>query len=288
MSPLLANPYTLALGGAASTFLIVLSTIPTPSSMANRLNKLEKVKEKDLFQRNMIIQQIVTKERQMQTKQRLVEAGWYNLSPTQMTIRGMGALGLGTVVGIALWLLAGNSVLGIMLGLFTALVAWRLPSFLLSRAIKKRKEEISRELPDFLDLLSTTVEAGLALNAALIQATEAAQGSLKAELQSTLSEIKLGRSRADALTAMADRVNEQSVTTMVTAVVQAEKLGSNLTVVLQELAKDTRDRRWMLAEETAAKLPIKMIIPMALFMIPSLYLMIFGPVIAQTVTNWGK
>ena len=84
---------------------------------------------------------------------------------------------------------------------------------------------------------------------------------------------------------MAERVNEDSTTTMVTAVVQAEKLGSNLSVVLGELAKETRDRRWMRAEEKAAQLPIKMILPMALFMIPSLYLMIFGPVIARAVSG---
>jgi tight adherence protein C len=81
-------------------------------------------------------------------------------------------------------------------------------------------------------------------------------------------------------------VNEQALTTMVMAIVQAEKLGSNLTTVLQELAKDTRDRRWVLAEERAAKLPVTMIIPMALFMIPSLYLMIFGPVVAELIRQF--
>ncbi len=82
---------------------------------------------------------------------------------------------------------------------------------------------------------------------------------------------------------MADRVNENSLTMTVSAIVQAEKLGSDLASILHELAKESRDRRWMRAEEKAAQLPIKMIIPMALFMIPSLYLMIFGPVIAQFV-----
>ena len=72
---------------------------------------------------------------------------------------------------------------------------------------------------------------------------------------------------------------------MVTAIVQAEKLGSNLSDVLGELAKEIRDRRWSRAEEKASHLPVKMILPMGLFMIPSLYLMIFGPVIARLVTN---
>lgn len=72
---------------------------------------------------------------------------------------------------------------------------------------------------------------------------------------------------------------------MVTAIVQAEKLGSNLSLVLKDLAKDTRERRWVVAEEKAAKLPVLMLIPMALFMIPSLYIMIFGPVAAVLIQS---
>lgn len=277
----LINQYTVAASGAASAFLIALSTVPTRSPLAARIEKLQKINTPSIPQRNLLIQQIVTKEQQDKTQQRLNEAGWYHVTPMAMALRGIGALGVGGAAGAGLWLLVQNSMFGALLGVFVALVAWRMPNIMLARAIKKRKETIGRDLPDFLDLLSTTVEAGLALNAAMIQAAEAATGPLRAELDSMLSEIRLGRSRADALTSMADRVNEPAMTTMVTAIVQAEKLGSNLTLVLQELAKDTRDRRWLLAEERAAKLPVTMIIPMALFMIPSLYLMIFGPVAAQ-------
>jgi tight adherence protein C len=116
-----------------------------------------------------------------------------------------------------------------------------------------------------------------------VHAVNATRGALKAELESMLSEVRLGRPRSDAFNALAERCNEDSLTTMVTAIVQSERLGSNLSEVLRELAKDTRDRRWMHAEERASHLPIKMILPMALFMIPSLYVMIFGPVIAHLV-----
>jgi tight adherence protein C len=178
-----------------------------------------------------------------------------------------------------------NNVLGTIIGVLVALVGWRVPSIMLSQAIKARKESIGRDLPEFLDLLSTTVQAGLSLNAAMIQSADATTGPLHSELTSTLSEIRLGRSREEALNAMADRANENSLTMTVSAIVQAEKLGTDLTDVLHELAKESRDRRWMRAEEKAAQLPIKMIIPMALFMIPSLYLMIFGPVIAEFVEH---
>lgn len=279
------SPYAIAGCGAISAFLIVFSAFPARSPMAARLKKLEKITEKSVHQRITIIEQIVTKERQSRLQQQLIEAGWYGVTPIAMTMRGIGALGIGGIACLMSFMLFGGSMMGVLLGALTALVAWRVPSIMLSRAVKARKESVRRELPDFLDFLATTVQAGLALNAALVQATDATRGALRAELTSMLAEIRLGRPRSDAFNALAERVNDDSTTTMVTAIVQAEKLGSNLTQVLTELSREIRDRRWLLAEEKAAQLPIKMILPMALFMIPSLYLMIFGPVIARVVQN---
>jgi tight adherence protein C len=279
------SPYVIAASGMASAFLIVVSAFPARSPMAARLKKLDRVSEKSAAQRITIIEQVVTKERQSRLHQRLVEAGWYGVTPLAMVMRSIGTLGIGVAAAVLLFLAHPNNIFSIVIGIFTSLIGWRIPNIMLSRAVKARKSDIQKELPDFLDLLATTVQAGLALNAALVQAVDATRGALREELRSTVDEIRLGRPRADALNAMAERVNEDSTTTMVTAVVQAEKLGSNLSVVLGELAKETRDRRWMRAEEKAAQLPIKMILPMALFMIPSLYLMIFGPVIARAVSG---
>jgi tight adherence protein C len=277
------SPILIVIFGAISVFLIVLSAFPANSPMAARIKKLERVSEKSVTQRVTIIDQIVSKERHSRLQHRLIEAGWYGVTPLAMTIRGIGAFGAGVVAGLTIVIVFQSNVLGIVIGVMTALVGWRIPSVMLARALKARKEDIQRELPDFLDLLATTVQAGLALNAALVQAVDAVRGALKEELTSMLAEIRLGRPRADAFNALAERVNEDSTSTMVTAIVQAERLGANLSDVLQELAKEVRDRRWMHAEEKAAQLPIKMILPMALFMIPSLYLMIFGPVIARLV-----
>ena len=264
-------------------FLIAISMVPSKNVLHTRIRKLERVNEQSLSQRTVIINQIVSTEHKSTLQSRLNEAGWYEVTPAALALRGLGAYGIGMSVGALLIVFLHNNVLGGIIGVLVALIGWRVPSIFLSQAIKARKESIGRDLPEFLDLLSTTVQAGLALNAALIESAHASSGPLNAELTSTLSEIRLGRSREEALTAMADRVNENSLTMTVSAIIQAEKLGSDLAGVLQELAKESRDRRWMRAEEKAAQLPIKMIIPMALFMIPSLYLMIFGPVIAQFV-----
>ena len=279
------SPYAVAGCGAISAFLIVFSAYPARSPMAARLKKMERINEKSVHLRLKLIDQIVTKEHNSRLQQQLIEAGWYGVTPVAMTMRGVGALGIGLVACMISLVLFNGNVMGVLTGVFAGLVAWRVPSIMLSRAVKARKESIRRDLPDFLDFLSSTVQAGLALNAALVQATDATRGALRAELTSMLAEIRLGRPRADAFNALADRVNDDSTTTMVTAIVHAEKLGSNLSQVLTELSKEIRDRRWLNAEERAARLPIKMILPMALFMIPSLYLMIFGPVIARVVTG---
>ncbi len=279
------SPAAVAGCGALSAFLLAVSAFPARSPMAARLKKLGRISERSVPQRIKLIDQIVTKERHSRLRQRLIEAGWYGVTPVAMTLRGIGALGIGAVVCLLSLVAFGGNVLGVLGGAFAALVAWRVPSIMLARAVKARKESIRRDLPDFLDFLASTVQAGLALNAALVQATDATRGALRAELTSMLAEIRLGRPRADAFNALAERVNDDSTTTMVTAVVQAEKLGSNLSQVLAELSKEIRDRRWLQAEERAAQLPIKMILPMALFMIPSLYLMIFGPVIARVVSG---
>jgi tight adherence protein C len=278
-------PIAIAFVAAMSIFVLAISMIPTTHVLNTRIQKLERVDEQSLSQRNIVINKIVSNEHKSNLRDRLNEAGVYEVTPAAFTLRGVGMLGVGLIIGIVLILFLHNNVLGGIVGVFIALIGWRMPSILLSRAIKARKESIGRELPEFLDLLSTTVQAGLSLNAAMIQSADATDGPLHTELTSTLSEIRLGRSLEDALNAMADRANENALTMTVAAIVQAERLGSDLANVLQELSKESRDRRWMRAEEKAAQLPIKMIIPMALFMIPSLYLMIFGPVIAEFVSG---
>ena len=161
-----------------------------------------------------------------------------------------------------------------------------LPFSQLKMAVQARKTQLLlRGLPDFLDMLSSTVQAGLAFNAALGYAIEVTTGALREEVHAVLSEIRLGRSRADAMKSMATRVRQQHVSTMVTSIVQAERLGSNLGKVLNELAEEARNKRMMRAEEIAALMPVKMIIPMALFMLPALFVIIFGPVIARYLSN---
>jgi tight adherence protein C len=129
--------------------------------------------------------------------------------------------------------------------------------------------------------LTTTVEAGVSLNGALTVTMEAISGPLAEELKSAMSDVRLGRSRGEALMAMAERVQQTDLLTAVIAIVQAERLGGNIVSVLEEVSVEARETRMMRIEELAAQLPVKMVFPMALFMLPALIVMIFGPVVAN-------
>jgi len=277
----------IALAGGLSIFLLIFSFFPSRNPLALRIEAMEQVTERTHNERKARFAHIFGGNKTGALQARLIEGGWYNVSPTGFSIRGLSGLLFGICAGVLLTVIYHNTAIAII-GVFIALIAWRYPKIALDRAIKSRKASIARALPDFLDMLSSTVQAGLALNAAIIQATETVVGPLKSEMESTLAEIRLGRPRAEALKSLSERVNEPQITVMVTAIVQSDQLGSSVSAMLKELAIDTRHLRWSLAEERAGKLPMKMMLPMGLFMLPSLYVMIFGPIAANIAKEFSK
>ncbi|MGH7755682.1 MAG: type II secretion system F family protein [Vulcanimicrobiaceae bacterium] len=275
--------YIVAISFAISAFLFVQSLIPSKSEVSKRLEELEGLRwDAQSGGRQSALDKLFSENRRGKLKQQLLEAGWYKMTPAKFAFRMIGGCGLGLTTGLGAGFLLNrwDFMAIVIIGVLTFGGAY-LPMSQLRQAIAKRKKELQRGLPDLLDMLATTVSAGLAFNQALGYAHEVATGALHEEINAVLSEIRLGRSRGDALKSMADRVRVLDISTTVTAVVQAERLGSNLSSVLTELADEARNRRMMRAEEIAALMPIKMVIPMALFMLPALFVMIFGPVVAQ-------
>ena len=213
---------------------------------------------------------------------KLQEAGWYTVTPAAMFSRTVTGAVIGAVLGFAAMLYFHKfSPIFVVLCICMAAAGAYFPSGGLNRAIERRKLGLRRELPEFLDVLSTTVDAGVALNAAISAAAQGLHGPLGEELQAALQDIRLGRGRGDALTALAQRVREPDVTTAMIAIVQSERLGASITEVLSALASETRERRFMRAEELAAQLPNKLVFPVGLCMLPALMLLIFGAVIAK-------
>jgi len=237
-------------------------------------------KEASLFKRLMDDKQRHKMARMLQ------EAGWYDVTPHKMLMRSVTGLVAGSTLGAVLIVgLHQHGILGYM-GLAAGMACGAYyPRTKLNGAIAQRKTSVHRELPDFLDMLSTTVQAGVGLNGALATSVDGLQGALGDELRAALQDIRLGRSRADALVAMANRVHEQDLSTTVTAIVQSEQVGASITTLLEQLAAEARERRFLRAEEIAGTLPTKLIFPMALCMLPALFVIIFGSVAASFMAH---
>ena len=158
-----------------------------------------------------------------------------------------------------------------------AAVGFIAPDWILNMKMRSRREEIRSELPDALDLLAVSVEAGLGFDGAVTKLTEHMSGPLIDEFALTLNEIRVGESRQVALKKMAGRVDATELSNFVRAVVQAEQLGISLGRILRVQAADTRLRRQAAAEEKAMKAPIKMLFPTVIFIFPSMFIVFLGP-----------
>ena len=284
----MSTPFYLPLLGSLSAFLLTLSLVPTKNVLTKTLEAYQASTPQRREQST--VEKLVLRSFSGKTvgglSQKLLEAGWYDITPVQIILRVIG----GAIAGIVLVLLFSRSVhlegwLTIFLSITTVVCCAYVPIYLVERAREKRKVEVQRTLPDFLDMVAATVQAGLSVNAALGYAVDAAPGALGSEIREALSEIRLGRSRSEALHAAASRLNQVEFSTTITALTQAERLGANIAKVLTELAEDTRNHRIMMAEEHGAKLPVKMAFPMAFFMLPAIFTVIFGTVIANYLEN---
>lgn len=267
---------------ALSAFLFAHSLIPSKSDVTKRLEELEGLRWDENSTRAQAFEKIFNEQQRSKLQQQLYEAGWYQVTPAKIGSRIVSGAAFGLAIGLTACAYFGLWDIMYLAGVLLLVAGGAyLPMSRLKMAVQKRKSAIQRALPDLLDMLATTVQAGLAFNAALVHAQQIAVGPLGEEIKAVLSEIRLGRTRADALKSMASRVRQEQLSTTVTAVIQAERLGSNLAKVLEELSEETRNRRMNRAEEIANLMPTKMVIPMALFMLPALFVMIFGGVAVQ-------
>jgi tight adherence protein C len=180
---------------------------------------------------------------------------------------GGGLLGAATSGGATTLLL----VVGF--GLF----GYLLPDTYLTKRTRSRRERIAADLPNALDLLAVSVEAGLGFDGAVARLCERIDGPLAEELRLTLQEMRIGESRENALKKLAARADVPAVSSFVRAMVQADQLGMSIGRILRVQANDARLKRQAAAEERAMKAPVKMLIPTVLFIFPAMFLVILGP-----------
>ncbi len=208
-------------------------------------------------------------------------ADWLGVKLLSAIVIGIGALLLLLLVTGGTFIVA---FLGGVVGLMVGFVA---PEFWLGKKIKARSMAMMLQLPDALDLLTISVEAGLGFDAALAKCVEKMEGPLIDEFRQALAEVRMGRSRREALRDVASRADDQSLTNFIGAIVQAEQLGVPIAKVLQIQSQQLRIVRRQRAEEAAAKAPIKMLFPMVGCIFPTIFIVILGPAVITVMGGIG-
>lgn len=174
-----------------------------------------------------------------------------------------------------------GSLLAWATAIIMAFIGFILPSYLLQYAINERQTKIRKALPDTIDLLTVSVEAGVGLDGAMAKVAEKVKGPLTKEMIRALDEIRMGKQRMQALRDMAERIGLPEVRTFVAALFQAEQLGVSIAKVLRVQGETLRSKRSQMARELASKLPVKMLFPLVLFIFPALFIVLLGPAMIQ-------
>jgi tight adherence protein C len=215
----------------------------------------------------------------------LLAAGLYSTSPR--TLVGYRALGL--ICGICLGLLVGPGFLPSLLfaACFGAL-GWILPLTYVRRKGKQRAGIIDREVPDMIDQVVVTLEAGVGFASSLQLAADRLSGPLGVEMRLTLQEQRMGLPLSQSLMHLRDRVDSFNVRSFTRAVTQGERLGVSIGAIMRELAIDMRKRRRQAAEEAARKTPVKILIPLVFFILPSMFIVLLGPAVIKIVDQLGS
>lgn len=290
--------------------LVVPQTTPNPVQMrlsrfVERPRSLEEIELEQPFTER-VIRPIITKSSQLMQKflpkrnrgkneepalgglqKRLLLAG----SPN-----GLSANEFLGIIGICMFVMAGTAFLLVglaggdaltagLVSLVGLLIGYFVPTFWLSTKISSRQREIQRAMPDALDILVISVEAGLGFDAALQRLTEKANNALSREFHRVISEVRLGRPRREALREMVHRTEVPDLNTFVSAIIQADQLGVSVSRVLTVQAEQMRMLRRQRAEELAAKAPLKMLFPMVFLIFPAMFIVILGPAM---VTMFGS
>jgi tight adherence protein C len=214
--------------------------------------------------------------------ERLAEAGLAaRITPSRFVLgkAGMGVAGfvLGAYIGAA----TGNGFRAVLFALGLGALLFILPDRILAGRVRARKDRLEADLPSAIDLLAICVEAGMSLDGAMSQLVDHMDGPLAEEFSQTLGEIRVGEARQDALRRLAERVNLASMAALVRAIIQSDQQGIPLGRVLRIQARDSRIARQQAAEEKAAKMPVKMLLPTAVFIFPVLFFVVVGPALIE-------
>jgi tight adherence protein C len=227
-------------------------------------------------------------------RSKLARAGWRGQTPmiTYVFMQVVSPVSAGLLVGLFVFG-AGRPDIAISVKLLAtfvgALIGFFLPRIIVANMIQRRQTELTRGFPDALDLLVLCVEAGLSLDAAFSRVAVDLQDSapvVAEEFGLTNAELALLGDRRAAFANLADRTGLEDFRSLTTALIQAEKYGTSLGVILRVLARENRDHRMLRAENKAGRLPATLTVPMMTFFMPVLFIVILGPAVIQTIRTF--
>jgi tight adherence protein C len=207
---------------------------------------------------------------------KLAQAGMRRTTPATLLAARAG-FGIGGLVLGLLLASSSSAQTGLMAVILFTVVGFFGPSYWVTLKARRRQDAVSADLPDALDLLAVSVEAGLGFDGAISKLTDHMEGPLIDEFELALGEMRVGEGRAEALKRMAERVPAPEMSSFVRAIVQADQLGISLGRLLRIQATDARLKRQAAAEEKAMKAPIKMLFPLVMFIFPAMFIVILGP-----------
>ncbi|HXY82022.1 MAG TPA: type II secretion system F family protein [Gaiellaceae bacterium] len=227
--------------------------------------------------------------RESELRQHLVSAGMYSLSPRMLYgYQVLAAAGLGA---IWLWLsiASGMKVLTVVAGAAILIASgWIAPVSIVRRRARERLAEIDYAVPELIDLLVVSVEAGVGFAGSLRGASERMQGALGAELRLATQEQRMGLSPTDALENLLGRCPTDTVRSFVRTIVEGERLGVSVGQIMRNLAVDMRKRRRQMAEERAHKAPVKLVFPLVFLIFPAVFVVLLGPAMFQILDSLKK
>jgi tight adherence protein C len=229
-------------------------------------------------------------EKEAKLERKLQQAGNpLNMTPVDFRLLQIGMMIIMPFIfGGYAFLIKVQLVIIILFILGGMLVALYLPNAYLKNKMAIRNKKALRELPDILDLLTVSLEAGLGFDSAMNKVVSKKQGVIADEFHRCLEEIRLGKTRREALGGIRERIEVDEVRGFIGGILQAEKLGIGMVQVLRVQSQEVREQRKQRAEEQAMKAPIKMLFPLIFFIFPSLFIVLLGPAIIQFVQAFQK
>jgi tight adherence protein C len=225
---------------------------------------------------------------EQQIREKLVSAGMYGTSPRKV-------LGYQVLCAIAfslltLWLIpamGGSIIFAVVIAIAAGIGGWFAPTYYVELKRRKRMEQIDRQMPDMIDLLVVTIEAGLGILASMRVASESMSDPLGQELRLTLQEQRMGLSVGQAIESLGRRADAPNMRIFVRSITQGERLGVSIGTTMRNLSLEMRKRRRAIAEERAQKMPVKMLFPLIFFIFPALFIVILTPMVISIFDALG-